>query len=80
VQGDRKTDMSTKQDKSQVKGNRQGGGDQTGKGNRPQGYIPPLDPTDEALKRRAQEARDPKGRAFSATLNAALNEPVEKSS
>jgi hypothetical protein len=33
--------MKTPDTDKQVQGNRQGGGDQTGKRNRPQGYIPP---------------------------------------
>jgi hypothetical protein len=55
----RQTHMITNNEKQDVQGNRQGGGDQTGKNNRPQGYIPPWDKRRKFLEDEASEARDP---------------------
>jgi hypothetical protein len=60
-----------KNERQNVQGNRQGGGDQTGKRNRPAGFIPPADEEQAALADQARQARDPKGRAHSSTLSAA---------
>ena len=72
-----KTPNIPKAEKTQVQGNRQGGGDQRGKSNRPAGGIPPDTRTSEKTQRLAEESRDPKGAAHSATLVAVAKEPVE---
>jgi|GEM_PF-6393157 len=63
--------------KTQVQGNRQGGGDQRGKSNRPGGGIPATANMTEKAGRMARDSRDPKGSAHSATLVAVAREPVE---
>jgi hypothetical protein len=64
-----------KTDKSQVQGNRQGGGDQTGKRNRTQGLMPRGNRKDEQLQRGAEQSRDAKGSAHAAASRAVVPQP-----
>lgn len=62
--------------KTQVQGNRQGGGDQRGKSNRPRAGIPDPQRSDEEIREVAEQSRDARG-ARKGTLSAVGNTTEE---